>query len=107
MPQILKRLSRTAIVLMIMSSLCIAMPLQTVNASETDNMVQQEPGALTIGTDLLVVRPLGIVATVCGSMIYVLSLPFSITAGNSGEVYQKTVAEPAVFTFKRPLGHNM
>ena len=54
--------------------------------------------------DILLVRPLGIVGTVVGSALFVLSLPFSAAGGNIEEVYQTMVVEPAKHTFKRPLG---
>jgi hypothetical protein len=54
--------------------------------------------------DFGLVRPLGIVATVAGSAIFLASLPFSISGGNAGEVMQKLVVEPARFSFTRPLG---
>ena len=54
--------------------------------------------------DLVVMRPLGIAATVVGSVFYVLSLPFSLAGGNEPEARQKLVNDPAGYTFKRPLG---
>lgn len=54
--------------------------------------------------DFFVVRPLGIAATAVGSVIYVLSLPFSLAGGNEEEARQKLVADPASYTFQRPLG---
>jgi hypothetical protein len=62
-----------------------------------------EKGGFMAG-DLLVVRPLGIVATAVGSVIYVISLPFSLAGGNEEEARQKLVVDPATYTFKRPLG---
>ena len=54
--------------------------------------------------DFFVVRPLGIAATAVGSVIYVLSLPFSLAGGNEEEARQKLVIDPAEYTFTRPLG---
>lgn len=54
--------------------------------------------------DLLVIRPMGIVATTVGSIFYVVSLPFSVAGGNQEEAYEKMVLEPARYTFTRPLG---
>ena len=54
--------------------------------------------------DLLVMRPLGFVAMVTGSIFFVISYPFSATGGNADEASQKLVKDPADFTFKRPLG---
>lgn len=54
--------------------------------------------------DLVVLRPLGLVATVLGAAVYIVSLPFSLAGGNAQQAAQKLVSEPAQFTFVRPLG---
>lgn len=54
--------------------------------------------------DALLVRPLGIVGTIFGSAIFLISLPFSALGGNVEEAYQKMVVDPAQYTFGRPLG---
>lgn len=65
--------------------------------------VESGPEVMTI--DLVLLRPLGLVATVCGSVIFLVSSPFSAIGGNSQEAWDKLVAEPAQYTFQRPLGH--
>ena len=62
-----------------------------------------EKGGYMIG-DLVVMRPLGIVATAVGTIAYVISLPFSLAGGNEEEARQKLIIEPAKYTFTRPLG---
>ncbi|MDJ0781101.1 MAG: hypothetical protein QNJ22_03975 [Desulfosarcinaceae bacterium] len=57
-----------------------------------------------MAADALVVRPLGFVATLVGSVLFVVSLPFSALGGNVEEVGQRLVIDPALFTFKRPVG---
>ncbi len=57
-----------------------------------------------MAADLVILRPMGIIATAVGSLVYVISLPFSIPGGNQGEAYQKLIADPANYTFQRPLG---
>ncbi|MFB0521764.1 MAG: hypothetical protein ACETWD_10120 [Desulfatiglandales bacterium] len=54
--------------------------------------------------DLLLLRPLGIVATVMGTAFFIVSLPFSVPGGNTKAAFQKLVTDPAKFTFDRPLG---
>jgi hypothetical protein len=56
--------------------------------------------------DALVVRPVGLAATVLGSVMYVISLPFSYTGGNQYEAQQALVEDPARHTFQRPLGRD-
>lgn len=54
--------------------------------------------------DAILVRPVGIAAIAVGTIIFALSSPFSALGGNIHEAYEKLMAEPARFTFKRPLG---
>ncbi|OQX23800.1 MAG: hypothetical protein BWK80_24120 [Desulfobacteraceae bacterium IS3] len=62
----------------------------------------KDPGAMTF--DLLVVRPLGMLATLLGSAAFVVSFPFSAMGDNIEPAYEKMVESPALYTFYRPLG---
>ena len=73
-------------------------------AAEQAQGIGKKPSAESMVVDFLVIRPLGIVATAVGTVIFVGSLPFSIAGGNAKVAYQKLVEEPTKFTFKRPLG---
>ena len=54
--------------------------------------------------DALVVRPLGLCATVIGGAVFIVSLPFSALGGNTKSAYDYLLADPFKFTFSRPLG---
>ena len=54
--------------------------------------------------DAIIARPVGLVTTILGSAVYVVSLPFSLLGGNEKQAREKLVKEPTAFTFKRPLG---
>ena len=55
--------------------------------------------------DLVVLRPLGIAATVIGSAFFVLSLPFTIWSGERlKQAGTHLVVEPGAYSFTRPLG---
>jgi hypothetical protein len=60
----------------------------------TENMV----------ADAIIVRPLGIIATLLGVGLFVISLPFSALGKNVKEAGEKLVMAPVKFTFLRPLG---
>jgi hypothetical protein len=64
----------------------------------------EDPGGGEMLFDLVVVRPVGIVATALGAVTWVISLPFSALGDNIDVAGQKLVKEPASYTFKRPLG---
>lgn len=72
-------------------------------ADTPDDTGNTGPEVMTV--DLLLVRPLGLVATLCGSVLFLVSSPFSAMGGNTQEAWDALVAEPAQFTFQRPLGH--
>ncbi len=52
----------------------------------------------------VVVRPLGICATVLGGAIFLVTIPFSAIGGNVGDAYNYLLKDPFMFTFNRPLG---
>jgi hypothetical protein len=54
--------------------------------------------------DLVFMRPLGITATAVGAVLFVVSVPFSLTGMNTGESFERLVADPVEYTFSRPLG---
>jgi len=64
----------------------------------------QDPRDEAIIGDILVLRPLGVVATAVGFAFYVVGLPFSQGGGNTKGAADTLVAAPATFTFARPVG---
>ena len=65
---------------------------------------KRPPGAGAMTYDLVLLRPMGIIATAAGAAIFVVSLPFSALGRNVGRAGKKLVVDPFVFTFSRPLG---
>jgi hypothetical protein len=64
----------------------------------------EQPTFWGMATDLFLVRPLTLVTTAAGSVGFIVSLPFSLTAGNTDVAAETFVLEPARNTFTRPLG---
>ena len=54
--------------------------------------------------DALVMRPIGIVGTAVGAVVWLVSYPFAALGGNTDESTQKLVVDPFDWTFQRPLG---
>ena len=81
----------------------VIIPFGSISLAQDENK-NVEISAEKMIFDFILVRPLGIVATILGTAMFVVSLPFSAAGGNSKEAYQKMVVEPASYTFKRPLG---
>lgn len=67
--------------------------------------IDDSPSAAAMAFDLVVVRPLGLVATIGGIGLFVVSLPFAALAGEAPtDQARKFILEPARYTFERPLG---
>ncbi len=66
--------------------------------------VDEKPSAGAMVGDALFVRPVLLAATIVGTAVYVVSLPFSLLGGNAGEAGEVLVAGPAEATFVRCLG---
>ena len=64
----------------------------------------EDRNAVAMGFDLILLRPLGLVATVVGTAVFIVSIPFSALGGNTGEAAKALVVAPAKYTFVRPLG---
>ncbi len=73
-------------------------------AKEKQSITGEDRNAVSMMFDLVLLRPLGLAATVIGTAFFVVSLPFSILGGNTGEAAKKLMVEPAKYTFTRPLG---
>jgi len=54
--------------------------------------------------DTIIVRPLCLVATIVGSVFFVVSLPVAATSGSIQRAADVLVIGPAEATFTRPLG---
>jgi uncharacterized membrane protein len=81
----------------------IVVPFAT-SALAQEYFETREPSSGAMMYDMIVLRPVGAVATVIGSAVWLISLPFSAAGDNTDAATTKLVKEPAKFTFKRPLG---
>ena len=64
-----------------------------------------------MAADLVLVRPVGFVSMVTGTLLFILSLPFSFSEETMdenrveiGENLNKFIVEPSKYTFNRRLG---
>ena len=67
-------------------------------------VITEEPSALAMAGDLVLVRPTMFVLTVLGAGVWLVSLPFSLAGGNAKQAGDTLVAQPAMNTFVRCLG---
>lgn len=96
------RIAKTILVIFMVSVLLTA-PLASTALAEEYFEKEDPSGGLMIA-DMVFVRPFGLAATAIGSIFYVVTLPFSLLGGNADEAGQALVADPASYTFTRPLG---
>ena len=66
--------------------------------------VTERPSGMEMTADAILVRPLMLCATVLGTALFVVSLPFSALGGNAGEAGDTLVVTPFKATFVRCLG---
>lgn len=83
-----------AVLLTVVSQLALAQHEGTVSGEKGTDMV----------VDAIVMRPLGLAATVVGSVLTVLALPFTIPSGSVESSARELIVKPAEYTFTRPLG---
>ena len=81
----------------------------TASAQQYEEVITGTPSAGAMAFDLVVVRPVSLVATVLGFGLWVVQLPLNgIEAAATGEwppeAGEKLVVEPFAYTFTRPLG---
>lgn len=91
---------RAFAVAVVVLSLAVAAPVLAA-----DNDDSPAPSAVAMTVDAAVVRPASLVATVAGTGLFIVSLPFSLLGHNADKAGERLVAEPAKYTFTRPLGN--
>lgn len=72
-------------------------------AAQQDGSVSGDK-ATDMAVDAVVVRPLGLLATVVGAALTVVALPFTIPSGSVESSARELILRPAAYTFNRPLG---
>jgi len=74
------------------------------NVAARDYDYNDRPSGPEMWLDAVVVRPITLLATGFGLASWIVTLPFSIPAGNPEEAGKAWVAGPLKYTFMRPLG---
>jgi len=98
---------------LIAASLALIFGLQVMPVTANDTQTQgsgdpvysiQNPPAFAMIGDLLIARPLLIAATIIGTGLFVVALPFTATGGGIGRTGKALVVDPAKAAFVRCLG---
>ncbi len=96
------KIAKKSLVIVMITALIVIPFASAALAAEYFEAEDPSGGAMIF--DFIMVRPIGIIATAVGSIIFALSWPFSALGDNVDTASEKLVKEPAAFTFKRPLG---
>ena len=70
----------------------------------TGNAVEEDPSALAMVGDLVVVRPVALTLTAIGAVTWLVTLPFTAASGSVKSSGDTLVVGPAMTTFVRCLG---
>jgi len=84
-------------------TLALSSTMLSSNVAAYDRL-QDKTTAGTMLADTFMVRPFMLVSTVVGTAAFIVTLPFSLIGGNTGESAKTLVGEPFMYTFARPLG---
>jgi len=95
--KIIVRVRRATVVLIVS---CLLLP-QMLWAEEA---IDESPNEWAMAGDLLVARPIGVALTVGGAAVWLVSLPFTLLAGNASEAAGTLIGGPVETTFMRCLG---
>lgn len=89
----------------LMAGLLLSAAAQAVEPTETGYVeYTEQPGYYAMVGDLIIARPLLAGVTAIGAAAFVVSLPFTLLAGNTAEAGQELVVRPGRATFVRCLG---
>ena len=86
------------------TTIILAVILMLFSFESTSFALENDPSAGAMVADTVLARPMGIATTIVGTVLFVVSSPFSALGGNLKAAYTKLIKEPFVFSFKRPLG---
>jgi hypothetical protein len=95
---------QSGIALLVVLLFLCATSLVHATADSSYTTRTEDVSAETIIADGLLLRPGGLVATVVGTAVFVVTLPFSIPTKSVDKAAQKLIVDPARYTFVRPLG---
>lgn len=69
-----------------------------------ESVIDEVPSAEAMTFDLFIVRPLGLVGTIAGTVVYIVALPINLLTFNLADPARKLIIQPINFTFTRDLG---
>jgi hypothetical protein len=97
----MKGLKKIFILLLIFSLVTVSL-YPTVWAGDKNNWAKNDPiGQEWSTVDIILARPLGVLAGIVGTGIFIVSLPFTIPTGAVGDAANMFIVQPFQFSFTR------
>ena len=92
------------LILMMLAATTLATTQEATRPDDTDETLEAPDAAGMMLLDALLLRPLGLAATVLGTAAFIVTLPFSLPTRSADDAANVLVVKPAAYTFARPLG---
>lgn len=86
--------------------LAVFLAVSLPNAALANEQGTESGDDAAIIFDLMILRPVGLVATVAGTLIFIGSLPISLSTWSIPKAFRALVQKPAAYTFVRTLGED-
>ena len=86
-----------------MKNICIIVIAILILCTSTAAFAEDRSGE-NIAADLVFMRPVGLAATVAGTAVFLVSLPFALMTNDVSKTAKELVVDPFNYTFDRPLG---
>lgn len=99
----MKLRKRTLVLVLVAALITVPFGASVLAGDTFTESEETTAGRMTV--DLLLMRPAGIAATLVGSVVFVVALPFTLISGDTQHSLDKLVKEPGKYTFDRPLGY--
>ncbi len=102
--QIITKKLASYLMVCVLTMTSLSLPMVANAASYGYMSDSNQPTSGKMMADAFLVRPFMLVSTVVTTATFIITLPFSALGGNVGESAKTLVAEPAAYTFTRPMG---
>lgn len=86
-----------------MKKVCIILIASLIFFTHASAFAESRSGE-DIAADLVFMRPVGLAATVAGTAVFIVSLPFALITNDVSKTAKELVVDPFNYTFDRPLG---
>ena len=95
---------RNGLTVVVIAALIFGWVIPTAFAQQYMDTEREKPTGGMMMWDALVMRPVGMVGTALGSVVWLVSYPFAYWGGNTDASTDALVQHPFEWTFQRPLG---